>query len=61
MEADGNKALIEKYKVYGLPALVIIKGGEEVPDSHWEGAITRKALASYLEKFGIAATAAAKA
>ena len=53
VEADPNPALIEKYKVYGLPAFVVVKDGELVPESKFEGAVTRKVLVSYLEKLGI--------
>lgn len=48
---DANKSLMEKYKVYGLPCLIVYKGGEEVAGSHKEGAITRKQLTEYLQKY----------
>lgn len=47
---DGNKELMEKYKVYGLPCLIVFKDGAMVEGSHREGAITKKGLAEYLEK-----------
>jgi thioredoxin 1 len=47
---DGNKELMEKYKVYGLPCLIVFKGGAQVDGSFKEGAITRKDLVKYLEK-----------
>lgn len=46
---DKNKKLMEQYKVYGLPCLIIFKDGVKVEESHHEGAITKKALAKYLE------------
>jgi thioredoxin 1 len=46
---DGNKALMESYKVYGLPCLIIFKDGEKVHESHHEGAINRKNLAKWIE------------
>ena len=50
VQADPNPALMEKYKVYGLPCLVIVKGGVEVEGTHREGAISRKDLVKYIEK-----------
>ena len=47
---DGNKDLMEQYKVYGLPCLIVFKNGEKMAESHKEGAITRKDLVKYLEK-----------
>ena len=47
---DGNKELMEKYKVYGLPCLIVFKDGKAVESSHREGAITKKALAEYIEE-----------
>ena len=47
---DGNKELMEKYKVYGLPCLIVFKNGEQMDGSFKEGAITRKDLVKYLEK-----------
>lgn len=48
---DGNKELMETYKVYGLPCLIVFKDGAMVEGSHREGAITKKGLAEYLEKY----------
>lgn len=59
VNADPCPALMERYKVYGLPCLVLIKGGEEIEGSHREGAITKKGLAEYLAKHGIAPAVAA--
>ena len=59
VNADPCPALMERFKVYGLPCLVLVAGGEEVAGSHREGAITKKGLAEYLAKNGIAPTVAA--
>lgn len=45
-----NKALMETYKVYGLPCLIVFKDGAVVEGSHREGAITRKDLGTYIEQ-----------
>lgn len=45
-------------QVYGLPALIMFKDGEEVPGSHREGAITKALLKEYVTKH-LAATVAA--
>ncbi|WPT13165.1 Thioredoxin X [Picochlorum sp. SENEW3] len=47
---DENKGLMEEYKVYGLPCLIVIKDGTVVDGSHHEGAITKKGLAEYIAK-----------
>ncbi|KAK9825101.1 hypothetical protein WJX74_008575 [Apatococcus lobatus] len=59
IEADGNPDLVEKYKVYGLPTVMLFRDGKKVDASHNEGAITLPKLKQYLEKHGIAAAAAA--
>ena len=41
---------MEKYKVYGLPCLIVFKDGAQLEGSFREGAITRKDLVKYLEK-----------
>lgn len=46
---EGNKGLMEKYKVYGLPCLIVVKDGECVQGSFREGAITKKGLQEYIE------------
>ena len=48
-KAPAVKELMERYRVYGLPCLVVFKGGEELEGSHREGAITKKGLGEYLE------------
>lgn len=42
IDHDANPRLIEEYKVYGLPTLILFKSGQEVPESRKEGAITKK-------------------
>ncbi|KAK4785525.1 hypothetical protein SAY86_002214 [Trapa natans] len=49
IDHDANPKLIEEYKVYGLPALILFKDGEEVPESRKEGAITKVKLKEYLD------------
>ncbi|KAI4370751.1 hypothetical protein MLD38_019065 [Melastoma candidum] len=49
IDHDANPKLIEEYKVYGLPTLILFKDGEEVPDSRREGAITKAKLKEYLD------------
>ncbi len=61
VEHDANPELIARYKVYGLPTLLLVQGGQEVAGSKREGAITKALLGDYLKKHGIAASASAKA
>ncbi|KAF5749863.1 thioredoxin X chloroplastic-like [Tripterygium wilfordii] len=49
IDHDANPQLIEEYKVYGLPALILFKNGQEVPESRREGAITKVKLKEYLD------------
>ncbi|KAI4328609.1 hypothetical protein L6164_020947 [Bauhinia variegata] len=49
IDHDANPRLIEEYKVYGLPALILFKNGQEVPESRREGAITKVKLREYLD------------
>ena len=49
IDHDANPQLIEEYKAYGLPALILFKNGEEVPSSRREGAINKDKLKQYLE------------
>ena len=54
---DGNKDLMEQYKVYGLPCLIMFKDGKMVDGSLREGAITKKGLAEYIAEWtGLAAS-----
>jgi len=52
VEADSNKDLVEKFKVYGLPTIILVKDGEKMEGTHHEGAITQKKLVAYLDKHG---------
>ncbi|GAV72270.1 Thioredoxin domain-containing protein [Cephalotus follicularis] len=49
IDHDVNPRLIEEYKVYGLPTLILFKNGKEVPESRREGAITKVKLKEYLD------------
>ncbi|KAL5983033.1 hypothetical protein ACLOJK_017113 [Asimina triloba] len=49
IDHDANPKLIEEYKVYGLPALILFKNGQEVPESRREGAMTKVKLIEYLD------------
>ncbi|EYU29042.1 hypothetical protein ABFS82_05G057800 [Erythranthe guttata] len=50
VDHDSNPRLIEKYKVYGLPMLILFQNGQEVPGSRREGAITKVKLKEYVDK-----------
>lgn len=50
IDHDSNPKLIEKYKVYGLPTLILFKDGKEVPNSRREGAITKIKLKEYVDE-----------
>ncbi|KAI0510175.1 hypothetical protein KFK09_010775 [Dendrobium nobile] len=49
IDHDANPKLIEEYKVYGLPTLILFKNGQEVPESRREGVITKIKLKEYLD------------
>ncbi|XP_039134540.1 thioredoxin X, chloroplastic-like [Dioscorea cayenensis subsp. rotundata] len=49
IDHDANSQLIEEYKVYGLPALILFKDGKEVAGSRREGAMTKVKLKEYLD------------
>ncbi|XP_068640091.1 thioredoxin X, chloroplastic-like [Aristolochia californica] len=49
IDHDSNPKLIEEYKVYGLPTLILFKDGKQVPESRREGAITKAKLKEYLD------------
>ncbi|KAK3004167.1 hypothetical protein RJ639_018477 [Escallonia herrerae] len=49
IDHDSNPRLIEEFKVYGLPALILFKNGQEVPESRREGALTKIKLKEYLD------------
>lgn len=52
VEADSNQDLVKKFKVYGLPTIILVKDGEKMKGTHHEGAITQKKLVDYLQKHG---------
>ncbi|XP_073012656.1 thioredoxin X, chloroplastic [Typha latifolia] len=49
IDHDANPQLIEEYKVYGLPTLILFQNGKEVPESRREGAMTKDKLKEYLD------------
>ncbi|CAJ2630959.1 thioredoxin X, chloroplastic [Trifolium pratense] len=49
IDHDANPQLIEEYKVYGLPHLILFKDGKEVPKSRREGAITKVKLKEHVD------------
>ncbi|KAK1324762.1 hypothetical protein QJS10_CPA01g00075 [Acorus calamus] len=49
IDHDSNPKIIEEYKVYGLPAIILFKNGKEVPESRWEGAMTKTKLKEHLD------------
>lgn len=49
IDHDSNPKLIEECKVYGLPALIMFKDGQEIPESRREGAITKAKLKDYID------------
>lgn len=51
LDHDANPKLIEEYKVYGLPALILFKDGKEVPESRKEGPFTKAKLKEYVDTF----------
>lgn len=53
VEADPNPGLVEKYKVYGLPTLVVFKDGAVLDGSQREGAISEAELRKYLDKWEV--------
>ncbi|KAL6779801.1 TRXX1 [Auxenochlorella protothecoides x Auxenochlorella symbiontica] len=55
IETDPNPGIVEKYKVYGLPCLLLFADGKEVPGSRHEGGITKQGLVKYLDKNNVAA------
>ncbi|CAG9461972.1 unnamed protein product [Pedinophyceae sp. YPF-701] len=55
VEVDSNPELTEKYDVYGLPTLMLFRGGEFVEGTKHEGAISKDKISAYLESHGIPA------
>jgi thioredoxin 1 len=45
-------------QVYGLPALIVFKDGQEVEGSHKEGAITKALLQKYIKQYAVTSVAA---
>ncbi|WIA29118.1 hypothetical protein OEZ86_011629 [Tetradesmus obliquus] len=58
VEHDANKGIVEQYKVYGLPTLMVFKDGKEVEGSKTEGAVTKAKLADYIKKYAAAKVSA---
>ncbi|KAI3453261.1 hypothetical protein Pfo_009924 [Paulownia fortunei] len=50
VDHDSNPRLIEEYKVYGLPTLIVFQNGLEIPESRREGAITKVKLKEYVDE-----------
>jgi thioredoxin 1 len=59
IDHDANPQLIEEYKVYGLPTLILFKDGQEVPGSRREGAMIKDKFKEYLEPLLTTITTAA--
>eukprot|EP00899_Mesostigma_viride_P008971 jgi/Mesvir1/18075/Mv09381-RA.1 len=49
VESDPNPSLVEKYKVYGLPTLMVFRNGAVVEGSKHEGAINKEKLRKLVE------------
>lgn len=49
VDHDLNPQVIQEYKVYGLPALILFKNGKEIPESRREGAISKAKLKEYID------------
>ncbi|KAF9615762.1 hypothetical protein IFM89_026228 [Coptis chinensis] len=49
IDHDSNPQLIEEYRVYGLPALILFHKGKEIGESRREGAMTKVKLKEYLD------------
>jgi thioredoxin 1 len=45
-------------QVYGLPALIVFKDGQEVQGSHKEGAVTKAILQKYIKQYAVTSVAA---
>jgi len=52
---SGCQEILVSWQVYGLPTFIVFKDGQEVPGSKSEGAIGKKALAEYIQKYVFAA------
>eukprot|EP00803_Ostreobium_quekettii_P005408 evm.model.scf_280EXC.14 EVM.evm.TU.scf_280EXC.14 scf_280EXC:77142-80347(-) len=54
IDIDPNPDLVEQYKVYGLPTLLMFRNGEAIEGSKHEGAITKDKLIAYIRECGVA-------
>lgn len=50
VETDPNPKLVERYKVYGLPTLIMFRDGKVISGGRYEGAISLAKLESMLKK-----------
>ncbi|KAG0584260.1 hypothetical protein KC19_3G197400 [Ceratodon purpureus] len=50
VETDPNPKLVEAYKVYGLPTLIMFRDGKVISGGRYEGAISLAKLESMLKK-----------
>lgn len=50
VETDPNPKLVEKYKVYGLPTLIMFRNGEVMEGGRYEGAISLGKIESMITK-----------
>lgn len=50
VETDPNPTLVEEYKVYGLPTLIMFADGKPIPGGRYEGAISLAKIESMLKK-----------
>lgn len=50
VETDPNPKLVEKYKVYGLPTLLMFRDGEALVGGRHEGAISLKKVEAMITK-----------
>ena len=60
INADAAPSVVEKYKIYGLPALLLFKDGALVPGAQREGAIGLAGLIEWVNKFGVEVAAVQK-
>lgn len=54
VNADAAPAVVERYRVYGLPALLLFKDGALVPGAQREGAVGLNPLLEWVASFGVA-------
>lgn len=53
IDLDQNAELGKRYAVYGLPTVLAFRGGELVPGSKREGALSKAKLAEHLVSVGV--------